>query len=108
MSDSRQGTGTSCQWKVKIRELKDMYLKSVEKLAKDECYPVGVTQQFESFKILVEDITSDYEFFLPVVSSFVCDTEKFYPKCYKVCSEAKDFKNFDHNCSTIFRFEAIN
>ena len=85
-----------------------MYLKSAEKLAKDECYPVGVTQQFESFKILVEDIISDYEFFLPVVSSFVYDTEKFYPKCYKVCSEAKDFKNFDHNCSTIFRFEAIN
>ena len=57
-----------------------MYLKSAEKLANDECDPVGVTQQFESFKILVEDIISDYEFFLPVVSSFVCDTEKFYPK----------------------------
>ena len=46
LSDSRQGTRTSCQLKLKITELKDMYVKSAEKLVKDECYPVGVKQRF--------------------------------------------------------------
>ena len=107
-SDAKQETGTSFQCKLKITELKDMYLKSAEKLANDECYPVGVTQQFQSFEILVEDINLDYEFFLPVVNSFAGDTEKFYPKCYKVCSEAKGLKNLDHDCSMILRFEVVN
>ena len=47
-SDARQGTETSCQSKLEISELKDMYVKSAEKLTKEECYPVGVTQQFQS------------------------------------------------------------
>ena len=46
LSDSRQGTRTPCQLKLKITELKDMYVKSAEKLVKDECYPVGVEQRF--------------------------------------------------------------
>ena len=37
LSDSRQGTGTSCQSKFKITKLKNMYVKSAEKLAKYEC-----------------------------------------------------------------------
>ena len=57
-----------------------MYVKRAEKLAKNECYPVGVKEQFQSFEILVEDITLDYEFFLPIVNSFPSDTEKFCPK----------------------------
>ena len=36
--NSRQGTGTSCQPKLKITEQKDMYVKKAEKLVKDECY----------------------------------------------------------------------
>ena len=57
-----------------------MYVKHAEKLAKNECYPVGVKEQFQSFEILVEDIILDYEFFLPIVNSFPSDTEKFCPK----------------------------
>ena len=53
-----------------------MYVQRAEKLAKDKCYPEGVTQQFQSFELLVEDITLDYEFFLPIVSSFAGDTKK--------------------------------
>ena len=56
----------------------------------------------------MEDIILDYEFFLPIVNSFAGDNEKFYPKCCKVCSAAKDLKNLDHNCSMILRFEAVN
>ena len=44
LSDSRQGMGISCNSKFKLRKLKDMYVKSEEKLTKDECYPVGVTK----------------------------------------------------------------
>ena len=51
-----------------------MYVKkSAEKLAKDECYPVGVNQQFLSFQVLVEDINLYYKFFLPIVNSFAGD-----------------------------------
>ena len=85
-----------------------MYVKSAEKLAKDECYPVGVTQQFISFEILVEDIILDYDFFLSIVTSFAGDNEKFYLKCYKVCSEANDLQILDHNCSMILWFEVVN
>ena len=99
-SDARQET--SFQLKLKITELKDIHLKIAEKLAKDECYLVGVAQQFQSFEILVEHINLDYEFFLPIVSSFAGGTVKFYPKCYIVLSETKDFKNVDHNCSNNF------
>ena len=99
LSNSRQGTETSCQSKLRVIELKDMFVKSAKKLAKDECYPVGVTQ-FQSFKILVEDIILDYKFFLPIVNSFAGDTEKFYPKCYKVCSDSK--------VCMILWFEAVN
>ena len=41
--DSRQGTRVSCNSKLKITKLKDMYVTDWEKLAKDECYPGGVT-----------------------------------------------------------------
>ena len=86
-----------------------MYVKkSAEKLAKDECYPVGVTQQFLSFQVLVEDINLYYKFFLPTVNSFAGDNWKLYPKCYRVCGEAKELKNLDHNCSMILRFEVVN
>ena len=70
LADSRQGTGTSCQLKPMITDMKDMYEKSTEKLSKDECYPIVVTQQFQSFEILVEDIILDYEFFPPYCEFF--------------------------------------
>ena len=56
----------------------------------------------------MEDIISGYKFFLPILNSFAGGTEKFYPKCYKACSEAKDLKNLYHNCSMTLRFEAVN
>ena len=82
-------------------------MKSTEKLAKDECYPVGITQQFQSFETLVEDVILDYKFFPPYCEFFCRWHWKILPKCYKVCSEVKDLKNFDHNCSMILRFEAV-
>ena len=51
MPYSRQGTWTSCNSKLKITALIHMYVKSAENLANDECYPEGVTQQFQSFEI---------------------------------------------------------
>ena len=87
LSNSRQGTGTSCQSKqniteqnIKITELKDMYVKSTEKLAKDECYPVGVTLLFQSFETLVEDVVLDYKFFPPYCEFFCRWHWKVLPK----------------------------
>ena len=52
-------------------------------------------QKFESQKKQIQGhIISDYEFFLPILNFFFFfffgHTEKFYPKFYNICSEAKD------------------
>ena len=58
-------------------------------------------QLFQNFGILVEGVALDYNFFLPIVNSFAADTEIFYPRCYKVCSEFKDLRKLDPSCSMI-------
>lgn len=38
------------------------------------------------------------------IYSIASGTGKFYSKCYKVCHEAKDLKNLDHNWHVILHF----
>ena len=56
----------------------------------------------------MEDIILKYELLLPIVDSFPGDTDKFDSICYKLCSEVKDLKDLDHNCSMILHFETVN
>lgn len=75
-----------------------MYIISTKKLIKDECYP---------FEILVEVITSNYEFLLTTMNTFTGDTGKFYSKSCKVYVDTKDLKSLDHNHSITLSLEFL-
>ena len=44
------------------------------------------------FEFSAEDITSDYEFLLRLMNTFIIDTEELYPVRYKV-NDGKTFTN---------------
>ena len=71
VSGSTQNIGISGKAKLRLTKLKDMHIKSIEKIIKEECYSVDFTQQFQNFgKVWVEDDTSDTELLFPIVNSF--------------------------------------
>ena len=47
-----------------------------------------------------KDISSDYEFLLPILNPFTVGTEEYHPRCYKL-NDGKAFKNPYHNCYQI-------
>ena len=69
--------------------------KSAEKLVTDERYP---------FETVMEDIFSDYEIMLLLLTLKGCTQSV----TRHVRSETKDLKTLDHNCSMLTSFEIVN
>ena len=88
-----------------------MYAQCVNKLSKDQCYPVEVTQQFQNIqnKVTLDFISPAYELIQPLLNSFNGDTEKFYPKFYKLFIDSENYnKDLDRHCSLMLSFEVAN
>ena len=90
--------------------LTDLLKQSCGKLAVDECYPVHIMDEFKGKKFnSMEDISDCYDLIKNVVLSFDGNVEKFYPKFYKVFSDAKDpFNGLSRHCSLLLGFELAN
>ena len=73
MSDSNQNVETTSSSKLEFTELKDLFIKRMQK------------------EFSAEGITSGYGLLLQLVNTFTIDTEEYYPRCYKV-NDAKTFK----------------
>ena len=95
--------------KLEPSELREIFRISIEKLAKDECYPPSVTEQFKLLgNISLEYIMPAFNTMLPILNT-VDDTETFYAKFYHLFSdESCDYENLDHNCSLLLSFENVN
>lgn len=83
---------------------------SCEKLAVDECYPAHIMNEFKGKKFnSTEDVFVCYDLIKATVLSFDGNAEKFYPKFYKVFSDAKDpFNGLSRHCSLLLGFELAN
>ena len=78
MSDSNKNLETTCNSKLKFAELKDFFIKRVQKNWSKMNYVCSqLTQQFQNFDFSAKDITSDYGFLLRLVNTFTVDTEEY-------------------------------
>ena len=73
MSDSNQNVETTSSSKLEFTELKDLFIKRMQK------------------EFSAEGITSGYGLLLQLVNTFTIDTAEYYPRCYNV-NDAKAFK----------------
>ena len=73
MSDSDQNVETTSNSKLEFTELKDLFIKRMQK------------------EFSAEGITSGYGLLLQLVNTFTIDTAEYYPRCYNV-NDAKAFK----------------
>ena len=53
-------------------------------------------EEFKNFSASLDDLMPYYKLSLPVVDSFSGDTEKFYPRIYKLYSQAESYKDLSH------------
>ena len=108
-SEEKEDSSSAATCKLELAELYKMYERSTQKLAKDECYPESVMEEFKNFKLSsLEDIKPHYELILPTVNSFSGDLEIFYPQMYNVFSTADDYTNLSHDCSLLLSFDVVN
>lgn len=83
--------------------------KSVDKLARDECYPPEIMNEFKGYTVgKLEDVNFTYQSIRDVIKNFDGDAEKFYPSFYKCVSQENVFGNLSRNCSLLLGFEVAN
>ena len=82
--------------------------KSVEKLAKDGCYPAHVLDNFKNFVVTLDNVMPAYNSIKEVIVSFNGDPEKFYPEVYKQFSSDNVFPSLHVLSSRLLCFEITN
>ena len=83
---------------MKLTKLKDLCLKSTEKLAGERW--MYVNSNSKTLKFQRRDIISDYEFLPSNLNAFTVGAEEYYAKCYKV-NDGKGLQILFHDCSII-------
>ena len=89
---------------------KKYVIKSLEKLAVDDCYPQNMMLEFNQLLTDIKNLNDTapaYEILKPFLISFNGDTEKFYPRMFKAFQGQNLYRGLSSACSDLLSLEVI-